>query len=657
MASRVYALLVGIEQYKSSNIWNLSSCVDDALNMKRWLMDDLHVPRDNIRVLLDEKATKRAIEDTFMTHLVSNPAIEHGDAIIFYFAGHGSSVAAPSDWFHAQPRRADMLCTYDHSTKTASARVSGITDWSLHAMLADLADAKGDNITVMLDCCFSPMRSRISDRMRRNTRWTPSAKLAEDDLHAGLWRSALSRQVPPSAARGFHTPSATHVTLLACRTGERAVEDKEGGRFTCALLGARHALALHSTSYEDLIDHLELPEGQRAVCAGATAGRILFNGVPFPPDTHFVAVSLVKEDIRIDAGAVHGIVEGSELSLHAHNFHGSLNPMLTSLRVFEVHPTWCRAHTKQPASLRSLNGAGWARITRWNNRVPIRVHLKRTCGALAQWWRLRRRIPPRNAQESGVSPGGLSLARVPGREDADLSIQRRCRDIVLTRHDALIARNCAEKVTMPSASTDDAVRAIDAAARFHLHLHRKNSEPAVPLRVQVSMALHVLDEATWAPAGPDLLDNGRATLVPDGRSGVYALVLDNRSSHDLWPYLFWMDADGYVISALYHPSPALPGPPLRRRSKFTIGTGGAGSEALAFRLAGDGARSSGFLKLFLSSAYVPMVVVEQGNNGGSGVMVPDGVVNLPDVSKEELWDSKVACVVITKGSGGQPLVG
>ncbi|KAI0036962.1 caspase domain-containing protein [Vararia minispora EC-137] len=646
MASHVFALIIGIDQYKSSHVWNLSSCADDAENMKRWLMDDLHVPRSNIRLLVDDKASKRAIEDAFMNHLVSNPAIESGDAIIVYFAGHGSSVAAPDDWCNGHPRRADILCTYDHCTRTGDRRVSGITDWSMHAMLAELAEAKGDNITLILDTCFSPSRSRLSDRLRSHTRWTQSTRLTDDDLYAGLWRNALSHKTPASTSR-FHAPAQSHVTLLACKDGERAME-KEGGRFTCALLDARHALPLHSTSYGDIIDHLELPDGQTAVCVGRNAKRVLFNGIPFTSDPHYVAVSVSEEDVRIDAGEVHGIVEGSELSLHSHNVRGSLNPVLASLRVFEVHPTWSLARTKQPQAMQKLVDAGWARITRWNNRVPFRVQLKRTYFTLSRWWRLRQRVP-----QHGESVGGITLARVSQPEAADLSVRRRCRDIVLERHDTLIGRNCSGRINIPCPGPDDDVQAIDAAARFHFHLHRKNSTLSCPLRVQVSMALHRVDEATWAPIGPDLIDNGRAQLTLDSeRPNVYALVLQNRSSHDLWPYLFWMDAYGYAISSLYHPTPSPSGPPLKKRSTFTIGTGGAGSEVLAFRFVGDGKTSSGFLKLFLSSAYVPMGVVEQGKQGGSS---PLPTSDVPDEPKEdELWDSEVACITVMQSSGMEP---
>lgn len=81
-SARVFALLIGINAYKSGGIWNLESCVDDANRMRRWLRHDLHVARENICMLTDSKATKANIEEKFTSHLINNPRIQRGDAII-----------------------------------------------------------------------------------------------------------------------------------------------------------------------------------------------------------------------------------------------------------------------------------------------------------------------------------------------------------------------------------------------------------------------------------------------------------------------------------------------------------------------------------------------------------------------------------------------
>ncbi|THH19844.1 hypothetical protein EW146_g1375 [Bondarzewia mesenterica] len=645
MATRVFALIIGVDQYKSSRIWNLSSCVDDAQSIKRWLMTDLHVPRDHIRILLDGKATKRAIEDTFVSHLVSNPAIEPGDAILIYFAGHGSRMLAPDGWHNTSCARVEMLCPHDHDTRGRDGRVSGITDWSMHAMIEELCEVKGDNITLVLDCCFSPAQSRMNTRSRRSTRWTPTDKVTSDDLYVGLWRGALRRNIPFNGEGFCQRTSSTHVTLLACGHGERAMEDKEGGRFTAALLEAKDKISFHRMSYSQLVSKLSIKEdSQHAVCAGKNHKRALFGGAPFVPDTRYVPALCSEKDIRIDAGAIHGIVQGTEFSMHEHNCKGSFNPVLAVLSVFEVHSTWCRARAKSPIGC--VMNEGWARITKWNNRTPFRVHLKKTCSSFLQWWRLRQHLPTK--MEEALSAGGLNIIRVRRASDADVSVQRLHKHLAIEHHDVLLAKNGPRIVYVPSEDATTDADTIDAAARFHLHLYRKNAY--APLCDKVSLQLFRMDDRAWSKVGTNLLIDGRAHLSLE-KGTIYSVVLENKSDVDLWPYLFWMDASGYIISSIYQPDPAASSPPLARNSQLHIGTGNAGSEALSFCLIENEAFNSGFLKLFVSTVRVPMNMLEQGFPVTS---LDVGMDAMPAGANEaaasnELWDSQVACVTIVRG--------
>ena len=650
MAS-VFALIIGIDQYKSSQIWNLSSCVDDAFKMRHWLMNDLHVPRDHICILLDSKATKGAIEDAFMSHLVNNPSIQKGDSIIIYFSGHGSSVIAPDGWQNSNPLHVEMLCPYDHGTRYRGGRVVGLTDWSVHAMISELSDVKGDNVTLILDCCFSPARSRFGACPRMNTRWTPSGnKLTSDDLYAGLWRGALGRKLS-SEGHGFHQRGvSSHVTLLACGQGERAVEDKEGGRFTMALLEAKGTRLFHQISYDQLAGSLTIHGGdQHPVCLGENKNRVLFGGTPFTPDTRYVPAVCVDRDIRIAAGAIHGVVEGTEFSLHEHNVHGSPNPLLATLQVTAVYPTWSLSKLKSQSRIPIKEG--WARVTRWNNGIPFKVHLQRTYLSLMRWWKLRQRLPTRSQPES--TPGGCRIMRVAKAKQAHISVQNHSNCLSIQRHDTLIRDNCPQIVKLETRHSLDDVKAIDAAANFHLHLHRRNSE--VPLHKRVTMGLHRLDPESWSPGEENLFEDGKVTLTYDD-SSIYAISLKNGSDVDLWPYLFWMDATGYAIRSIYLPNPTAT-PSLPRGSEMTIGTGNVGSEALVFTLNGSEPYSAGFLKLFLSTAYAPMGLVEQG----SPMSVPQPKepppldVSITSAGKSEvsspkhLWDTMMACVTVVRG--------
>ncbi|KAJ7764562.1 caspase domain-containing protein, partial [Mycena maculata] len=363
-AVRVFALVIGIDKYKSGVVWNLESCVDDAEKVQRWLRKDLKVPKDQICTLLDKHATKENIEKNFLRHLVHNENIQRGDAIVIYFAGHGSTVPAPDGWFHkgSVSGMAEVLCSYDFGQRGA-----GISDRSLQSMLEELSQAKGDNIAVILDTCFAPLQSPVNIRKRRHTRWTPPDKVTSEDLLAGLWPAARTQAYPRGV--GFYTAHSAYTLLAACSPGEKAVEGKDGGRFTSAFLETARETPLHSASYVSLLRHIQpkIGEGQRPrLFAGANAKRPVFDAVPFLPDQAYFQTGIVHDPkmLRIGLGAVHGVVEGTEFSVHAHNYRGSCNPPIAHVSVTEVYPTWSFGYTNQSVP----SACCWAQIKRWNNR-------------------------------------------------------------------------------------------------------------------------------------------------------------------------------------------------------------------------------------------------------------------------------------------------
>lgn len=335
-------------------------------------------------MLLDNEATKSNIEDVFTSHLIDNPAIEHGDAIFIYWAGHGSSMLAPRSWSGSSSFKGyghvDMLVTYDHETKSpsGSGRIAGISDRSMHAMISALSQAKGDNITFALDASFSaPARSRD----RGSVRWTPTVKATADDVTTGLWRAGSI-----SAGEGFfHAEYETHTLLAASGSRQSAFEGNDGGRFTRALIKSAGALSLHQTSYEDLISQIISLEPafdenhhQTPRSLGLHKSRIIFHEIPFIADERYIALDAQAhtspDHFRIEMGSEHGIVAGTELSMHRHNRRGSLNPALDSLKVLEVHPTWSLARRR---SRDGVEGQ-WAQImhkTPFKPSAYLRRHL------------------------------------------------------------------------------------------------------------------------------------------------------------------------------------------------------------------------------------------------------------------------------------------
>ncbi|KAG5647041.1 hypothetical protein DXG03_001411 [Asterophora parasitica] len=638
MIARLFALVIGIDHYQSGRIWDLNSCAEDAKRIRRFLVDDLNIPRDQICLLLDRQATKRAIEDTIMTHLVNNAAIERGDAILIYFAGHGSVIPAPKGWFqgdaYSVTGNVEVLCPYDHDMKLLGGRVAGISDRSMHALIRELAQSKGDNITFIADCAFSPLASRKNAVDRSTTRWTPTSKAKPDDLYMGLWPGARGK--PESRGLGFHTAhSDTHVFLAACSPGDKAVEGKGGGRFTHALLEAAAAVSLHRTSYSLLFDRIaqnaEL-EDQRPVCLGKHKNRVVFDGTPFLVDARYVPVSLGDDTRpRLEVGAIMGIVEGSEFSLHLHNHRASMNPSIATVVISEVHPTWCIGRIK--SSTQSLPRACWARITRWNNRRPFRVHLKATLASLCRVWKLRRGLSTR--PNGTPSRGGLNVIRVKDARQADISMVVGRRNVSLKAYDDgdINARRVVK------VERRDPLEVIDDAARFNLHLHRKH--PDTPLDGRVSMELYRLDPTSWKRTDENLLRDGKAT-IPYEKGAIFSVIIRNTTDMDLWPYLFYMDPNSFGITKVYDPELSIRVPPLPRRSYLEIGSGKRGSEALSFALSEQHDLDSGFLKLFLAPKLIFLDMIEQGNTipGDASPVLAKDAFGAPD----QIWDALSACV-------------
>lgn len=637
MASRLFALLIGIDNYKSGRIWNLEACADDARRMKQWLLHDLQVPSTNIALLANNEATKRRIEDVFMSHLVNNPAISQGDALLIYFAGHGSSMSAPRDWCEGKPRHVQVLCPYDHDTKGPEGRVAGISDRSLCSMLGELSAVKGDNITLILDCSFSSPQLAVNTHDRRGLRCTPTEKARKEDLFNGLWRGAIGKRF--NGEHGFYQDDCpTHTLLAACKPGEMATEWKEGGRFTQEFLAMKKAIPLHQLRYLEISERIN-PAGhvpQHPVCLGRHKDRVLFDGIPFVPDTNFVPVEGDKDGLRLHMGAIHGVVEGTEFSIHSHNRCGSLNPSLDSFRVYEVHPTWSLARRK---SINKHGGRGsWARITRWNTRTPFRVYMKKTCSSIFRHLFCR----PSPDELDGIPvKEGLNIIEVQNSTLADISVGVHSRAVrVQTLNQLTPPRR--PGVEIEKKDKERSALILDEAARYHMHLHRTN--PENPFRDDLQLELYLVDPQSQRRVGQNLLSNGRTDLVRMmGNS--YTVVLRNDSDRDLWPYLAYMDSNGVDIHLLYHPQPSSPTPTLPKHGSLEI-------ELRSYSLP---QLDSGFLKLFVSTSYTSLGILEQSSTPIQPSQPELLVPRAPQLGYDgQEWDTALAILNFSDATQGRP---
>jgi len=184
-AERIRALLVGIDQYERPDVPPLRGGVNDVLLVRSVLKDYFDVPNKDMRVLVNDRATKAGILQRL--HAIID-ASQAGDVVVFYFSGHGSQIR-DRDGDELSDALDEVICPYD-------------IDWDARTYIVDdeLDDAfarlaPGVLLEAFFDCCFwgaGPRSIQAEPRPqadRADLRWLPPpidiaarAEGEEDDL-------------------------------------------------------------------------------------------------------------------------------------------------------------------------------------------------------------------------------------------------------------------------------------------------------------------------------------------------------------------------------------------------------------------------------------------------------------------------------------------
>ena len=85
-----FALIIGIDKYQ--NVKPLNYAVKDAESIQDILINTFDFPKDNVRLLTNEDATKQNIIEAFSD--ITTKA-EDNDRVLIYFAGHGETMDLP----------------------------------------------------------------------------------------------------------------------------------------------------------------------------------------------------------------------------------------------------------------------------------------------------------------------------------------------------------------------------------------------------------------------------------------------------------------------------------------------------------------------------------------------------------------------------------
>ena len=144
---RLFALIIGIDNYQDKKIRKLRGCVNDSENVYRFLTESLRASPAHIKHLRDSQATRQNILSAFEEHLLNNQEIQQNDTIVFYFAGHGSYEISEENY--PAGNQLETICPYDDRM---GAR--GIPDRTFASLMRRLAVLRGNNIVSVVICSF-----------------------------------------------------------------------------------------------------------------------------------------------------------------------------------------------------------------------------------------------------------------------------------------------------------------------------------------------------------------------------------------------------------------------------------------------------------------------------------------------------------------------
>ena len=241
MAARVYALLVGINDYPPE-VGKLAGCLNDVDHFHAYLSDSFDKADLAVEVLKDGEATRGNIIEQFRGHLAK---AREGDVALFQYCGHGARWASAKAFkeFYPDGKDEGLVCI-------DSRRAGGfdLADKELAILISEVAK-NNSHVAVMLDCCHSGSGTRGVDSFRGLRARLTHEVTEERPLESYLdgYYDNLRRKGQP-----LFIPTGRHILLAACERKQLAQETPDrNGVFTGALVEVLNKSAGDLT-YSDL---------------------------------------------------------------------------------------------------------------------------------------------------------------------------------------------------------------------------------------------------------------------------------------------------------------------------------------------------------------------------------------------------------------------
>ncbi len=142
--ARIRAVLVGVDRYERPDVPTLRGCVNDVALVRMLLKQYFDVPNEDLRVVVNERATKQNILHRLEDMIGRS---QPGEVLVFYFSGHGSQIR-DRDGDELADSLDEVICPYDMDWD----RRTYISDDDIEERFATLPPEV--LLEAFFDCCF-----------------------------------------------------------------------------------------------------------------------------------------------------------------------------------------------------------------------------------------------------------------------------------------------------------------------------------------------------------------------------------------------------------------------------------------------------------------------------------------------------------------------
>ncbi|KAK0421667.1 caspase domain-containing protein [Armillaria borealis] len=558
---QTFALVIGINEYKFIEPTNnLHGAVEDANAFENYLVKDLLVPKANIINLRDEKATRSAIIDGFEELQRNSKIIPREVAIIIYFAGHGAVAEKPQTWtdWVTPGNKVEMLCPADiNQVINGKDKVEGIPDRTLSQLLLDLSNAKGNNITLILDCCHAAGQNRGVQGMRSRALTLENLMLSPTcDEH--IYSDASQTRSVQEDKSGFSDFYGSHVLLAACKRNQKAWETDKKGVFTDALLSCLRPSSRDQPSYNSLMQNLKMPENlnQHAHWDGKHIRRRLFDCWQEPASNSMILCrkgvsgifSSSQSGITLHAGLLHGIRAGSTFEISESDLPTDpdlKNPLLVVTDVkASVSLLGLTSRNSTVFNPDSEQSFWYARLVQERSDSPLNIHYNNEDSeVLNQIFT--------NSSEAILIPPKV-IARVTNTDDAHLCLTVEENTVIFHRGQRFrkLSSRFPPLPQFHLSYKADIRDLISRYAHFNSHLALTS---LVPITEFVTIKMIKLPNASGTSSEVVLENGGRIETIVDTSSSPdhYGFTVHNRSDVGLYIYILYFDASESTIDVWY----------------------------------------------------------------------------------------------------------